>query len=91
LDKDDDGSIDFTDFIVCFSITSFGDLEKKVVLAFNIYDLGKGISFLISKIVKSFTAFVLVSLAYIINIIGGVQVRTIVQKTISIAQSSTRF
>ena len=33
--------ISFTDFIVCYSITSFGNLKQKVELAFKIYDLDK--------------------------------------------------
>ena len=34
-------SITFTDFVVCFSITSFGNLDQKIRLAFKIYDLDK--------------------------------------------------
>lgn len=34
-------AIEFTDFVVCFSITSFGNLKEKITLAFKIYDLDK--------------------------------------------------
>ena len=34
-------TIQFTDFVVCFSITSFGDLKDKIALAFRIYDISK--------------------------------------------------
>lgn len=41
FDSESKEAIDFTDFVVCFSITSFGDLKQKITLAFKIYDLGK--------------------------------------------------
>ena len=41
LDVDSNNVIEFTDFVVCFSITSFGNLNEKISLAFKIYDLGK--------------------------------------------------
>ncbi len=40
IDKDSNDKIEFTDFVVVFSITSFGDLKEKISLAFKIYDLG---------------------------------------------------
>lgn len=40
LDIKSSNTIEFTDFVVCFSITSFGDLNEKIKLAFRIYDLG---------------------------------------------------
>ena len=39
LDSDSNNIVEFTDFVVCFSITSFGNLKEKIQLAFRIYDL----------------------------------------------------
>jgi len=41
FDSDSNESISFTDFVVCYSITSFGNLEQKITLAFKIYDIDK--------------------------------------------------
>ena len=41
FDSDSNEIISFTDFVVCYSITSFGNLEEKIKLAFKIYDLDK--------------------------------------------------
>jgi Ca2+-binding EF-hand superfamily protein len=41
IDKDSNDKIEFTDFVVVFSITSFSDLKEKIILAFKIYALGK--------------------------------------------------
>jgi Ca2+-binding EF-hand superfamily protein len=41
FDSDSNDSISFTDFVVCYSITSFGNLEQKITLAFKIYDIDK--------------------------------------------------
>jgi hypothetical protein len=40
FDYDSNSIVEFTDFVVCFSITSFGNIEEKIKLAFKIYDLG---------------------------------------------------
>ncbi len=53
FDTDSNNKIPFTDFVVCYSITSFGNLRDKIELAFKIYDLGK-ILFIILILVHRF-------------------------------------
>jgi Ca2+-binding EF-hand superfamily protein len=40
FDSDNSGAIDFSEFVIAFSITSFGDLKDKAKFAFHIFDLG---------------------------------------------------
>ena len=41
FDTDDSQFIDFTELMIAMSITSMGDLRKKITLAFLIYDIDK--------------------------------------------------
>ena len=41
FDRDHNGFIDFSEFVIAFSITSFGDIKEKAQFAFKIFDLGK--------------------------------------------------
>lgn len=40
LDQDDSGYIDFSEFIIAFSMISPGSTEEKIRMAFRIFDLG---------------------------------------------------
>jgi Ca2+-binding EF-hand superfamily protein len=40
FDRDHNGFIDFSEFVIAFSITSFGDIKEKAQFAFKIFDLG---------------------------------------------------
>jgi Ca2+-binding EF-hand superfamily protein len=40
FDRDQNGFIDFSEFVIAFSITSFGDIKEKAQFAFKIFDLG---------------------------------------------------
>lgn len=41
IDKDNQGFITFQDFVLCFSLTSYGDFKQKCEFAFKLYDLDK--------------------------------------------------
>lgn len=41
IDENSNSLIEFTDFIICFSISSFGTLKEKIRLAFKIYDVNQ--------------------------------------------------
>ena len=41
FDSESKELISFTDFVFCYSITSLGNLEQKIKLAFKIYDIDK--------------------------------------------------
>ena len=49
FDTNRSGKIDFDELMLAISVNSLGNLEKKLTLAFQIYDLGKLI-FLVSNI-----------------------------------------
>lgn len=41
IDRDNLGYISFQDFVLCFSLTSYGDFKQKCEFAFRLYDLDK--------------------------------------------------
>jgi neuronal calcium sensor 1 len=41
IDNDNLGYISFKDFVLCFSLTSYGDFKEKCEFAFKLYDLDK--------------------------------------------------
>jgi Ca2+-binding EF-hand superfamily protein len=41
IDRDSLGYISFNDFVLCFSLTSYGDFKQKCEFAFRLYDLDK--------------------------------------------------
>jgi len=41
IDQDNLGYISFKDFVLCFSLTSYGDFKEKCEFAFKLYDLDK--------------------------------------------------
>lgn len=41
IDQDSQGYISFNDFVLCFSLTSYGDFKQKCEFAFKLYDLDK--------------------------------------------------
>lgn len=41
IDRDNLGYISFQDFVLCFSLTSYGDFKQKCEFAFKLYDLDK--------------------------------------------------
>lgn len=57
IDRDSLGYISFNDFVLCFSLTSYGDFKQKCEFAFRLYDLDKD-----NKISKKEMTQVLVAL-----------------------------
>jgi Ca2+-binding EF-hand superfamily protein len=41
IDHDSLGYISFNDFVLCFSLTSYGDFKQKCEFAFRLYDLDR--------------------------------------------------
>jgi Ca2+-binding EF-hand superfamily protein len=57
---DSSGEIDFTEFLIAISVTAQGDLRKKLVLAFKMYDVdrnGKVDKKEMEKIIEVFLVF----------------------------------
>ncbi|CAF4856284.1 unnamed protein product, partial [Rotaria sp. Silwood1] len=56
FDQNDDGTIDFTEFLLCVAATKGGDIDQRLAFAFDLYDISDDEEIEQKELVKMITA-----------------------------------